>query len=209
MPASRDPADQTRRVQLPDETGEVPVTFAHAEPRWFGVPPPFTLLGVAVLALVVAIALLVVGRWPFALILLGIAALLGAAFLELARRRPQSSLTRASAGAATWASSRFELVRARTSAIAGAERIRAARAVLEAERRAAVLRLGEAEQSGDDEAAAAARARLEELGRLEQALDGRLEEQRALADDRIRRVRMSIDQTMIVRPDEDTRRPAA
>jgi hypothetical protein len=62
--------------------------------------------------------------------------------------------------------------------------------------------------SGDDDAATAARARLEELARAEAALDGRLEERRALAEERIRRVRMSIDETVIVGPD-DSRRPAA
>jgi hypothetical protein len=80
--------------------------------------------------------------------------------------------------------------------------------VLESERRAVRLRLAEAVLSGDDEVAAAARARLEELARAEAALDGRLEERRALAEERIRRVRMSIDETVIVGPD-DSRRPAA
>ena len=58
MPASRDQADQTRRVPLPpEEMGPVPVSLAHAEPRWFGVPPPLLLLGVAVLSFAIALAL--------------------------------------------------------------------------------------------------------------------------------------------------------
>jgi hypothetical protein len=205
MPASRDPADQTRRVQLPDETGPVPVSLAHAEPRWFGIPPPLLLLGLAVLSFALAVALFAAGSWPFGLILLGLASLLTAAFLEVARRRPDTTFTRASSqaavGARSWASSRLELVRARSSAVAEAQRVRGARAVIESERRAARLRLGEALQSEDEESAGAARQRLAELDRADAALQPRLEERLALADERIRRVRMSVQETMVVRPE--------
>jgi hypothetical protein len=206
MPKSRDQADQTRRVQLPpEETGPVPVSLAHAEPRWFGVPPPLLLLALAVLAFAVALTLFAAGSWPFGLILLGLAAFLTAGFLEVARRRPDTTFTRASSqaasGARSWASSRFELVRARSSALAEAQRVRGARAVIESERRAARLRLGEALKSEDEEAAEAARERLAELDRSEAALQPRLEERLALADERIRRVRMSVEQTMVVRPE--------
>ena len=215
MPASPDPADQTRRVQLPDETGPVPVSIAHAETHWFGVPPPILLLSVACFSFVVALVLFVSGSWPGGLVLLGVSALFLAGFLEIARRRPDSSFTRASAdaavGARSWASSRFEIVRAQSSAIAEAQRVRGARSVIESERRMAVLRLGEAMRSGDDEAAGAARGRLEELERAEKALHGRVEARRAQADERIRKVRLSVEETMVVTPspDGDSRRPAA
>jgi hypothetical protein len=205
MPASRDQADQTRRVQLPDETGPVPVSVVHAEPRWFGVPPPLVLLGLAVFSFALAIALFATGSWPFGLILLGLASLLTAAFLEVARRRPDTAFTHASSQAAisarSWASSRVEIVRARSSALAEAQRVRGARAVIESERRAERLRLGEALKSEDEEAAEAARERLAELDRSEVALQPRLEERLAQADERIRRVRMSVEQTMVVRPE--------
>ena len=215
MPASPDPADETRRVQLPDETGPVPVSIAHAETHWFGVPPPILLLSVACFSFVVALVLFVSGSWPGGLVLLGVSALFLAGFLEIARRRPDSSFTRASAdaavGARSWASSRFEIVRAQSSAIAESQRVRGARSVIESERRMAVLRLGEAMRSGDDEAAEAARGRLEELERAEKALHGRVEARRAQADERIRKVRLSVEETMVVTPspDGDSRRPAA
>ena len=237
MPASRDQADQTLRVQLPDETGPVPVSIAHAETRWFGVPPPILLLSIACFSFVVALILFVSGSWPGGLVLLGVSALFFAGFLEIARRRPDSSFTRASAvaavGARSWASSRFEVVRAHSSAIAESQRVRGRRSVIESERRMAVLRLGEATRSGDEEAAAASRERLEELERAEKALHGRAEARRAEADERIRKVRLSVEQTMVVEPepypppdegdpptpapipepypppDEDSRRPAA
>ena len=205
MPASRDQADQTRRVQLPDETGPVPVSLVHAEPRWFGVPPPLLLLGLAVVSFAVALTLFATGSWPIGLILLGLGAFLSAGFLEVARRRPDTTFTRASSQAAmdarSWASSRLELVRARSSALAESQRVRGARAVIESERRAARLRLGEALQSEDEEAAEAARLRLAELDRAEAALQPRLEERLAITDERIRRVRLSVQQTLVVPPE--------
>lgn len=237
MPVSPDQADQTRRVQLPDETGPVPVSVAYAQTRWFGVPPPLFLLGLASVAFVIAIVLFAGGSWAIGLVLLGLSALLVAAFLEIARRRPDSAFTHASSvaagGARTWAATQLELVRARTSAIAEVQRVRARRSLIESERRMAQLRLDEAVRSEDGETADAARERLLELDRAEQALEGREEAGRAKADERIRRVRLSVQQTMIVKPepypppdegdpptpapipepypapDEDTRRPAA
>jgi ABC-type multidrug transport system fused ATPase/permease subunit len=219
MPASRDQAEDTRRLELPDETGSVPVSVAYAETRWFGVPPPLLLLGVAAASFAVAIVLFAVGSWPVGLVLLGLSALLAAAFLETARRRPDSAFTRASAGAAggarTWASTQLDLVRARSRAIAEVQRVRATRSVIESERRMAALRLGEALSSEDGEAAEAARERLLALEQAENALDGREEAWKAQAAERIRRVRFSAQETMVVMPepspppDDDSRRPAA
>ena len=207
MPASPDPADETRRVPLPpDETGPVPVSFSRAEPRWFGVPPPLLLLGLAVFSFALAVALFAGGSWPFGLILLGLAALFAASFLEIARRRPSDAVR----DARSWMRPRLELLVARSSAVANEQRLRGDRAVIEAERRVALLRLGEALQSEDEAAAAAARGRLAELDRADDALRGKLALRLNQADERVRRVRMSIQQTAIVRPsDDDSHRPAA
>jgi uncharacterized protein YhaN len=176
------------------------------EPRWFGVPPPLLLFGLGVFSFALAIALFAGGSWPFGLILLGLAALFTAAFLEIARRRPTDAVV----GARSWASSRLELLVARSSAVAVEQRLRGDQAVIEAERRAALLRLGEAVQSEDEAAAAAARERLAELDRAGEALNGRLADRLAQADERVRRVRVSIQQTVIARPsDDDSHRPAA
>ncbi|HEY2074267.1 MAG TPA: hypothetical protein VGG88_11890 [Gaiellaceae bacterium] len=190
MPASPDPADQTRRVPLPpSETGPVPVSVSRAEVRWFGVPPLGLLVGVAVFTLAIALALLAGGSWAIGLGLLGIAALLGAAFLQISE-----------AGIPAWVPARLEILRARSGAIAESQRVHASRAVIESERRMARLRLGEAERSDDEEAARTARERLSELDRSEAALAGRAESRRAEADERIRRVRFSTEETMIVTP---------
>jgi hypothetical protein len=208
MRASHDHANQpTRRVLLPpDETGPVPVSRSRAEPRWFGVPAPLLLFGLAVFSFALAVALFAGGSWPAGLILLGLAALFAAAFLEIARRRPSDALI----GARSWARPRLELLLARSRGVADAQRLRGDQAVIEAERRAALLRLGEAVQSEDEAAAAAARERLAELERGEEALRGRLAARLAEGDERVRRVRMSIQQTVIARPpDDDSHRPAA
>jgi len=190
MPASDNPAE--------------PVTVVRTEPRWFGVPPPLVLLGLTFVCLLLAVVLFAVGAWPAGLVLLVLSALFGAAFLEIARRRPDSALTRASARAAaearSWASARLELVRARTSSIAEAQRVLGARAVIESERRMARLRLGEALASEDEEAAGAAQERLAALSRAEEALGGRLQAGRARADERVRRVRLATEQTLVVPP---------
>lgn len=207
-----DPADgRTRRVQLPEEDGPVPVTIVHAEPRWFGVAPPNLLLGLTGVCFLIALVLLATGGWPFALILLGLAILFFATFLEIAKRRPDSTLTRNALGAMvrtrSWGSTQIELARARSSAVAEAQRVRGARAVIESDRRQALLQLGEAVQSEDDAAEAMARERLSELDRAEQALAGRIEARQVEADERVRRVRMAAEPTLVVPPDSD--RPAA
>jgi ABC-type multidrug transport system fused ATPase/permease subunit len=212
MSASRNPADETRDIELPpSETGPVPVSMAHAQTRWFGMPPPLFLFGLAAVSFVAGVALLATGHWPYALIMLGLAAMLGAAFLEVARRRPDSPLTRASAQAAAGARERaratIESLRARSSAVAEQQRIRSARAVIDAERRATLLTLGEAVHREDEAAADAARARLAELGRTELELARRLQACLAETDERVRRARLTVQQTMIVRPEGEATPP--
>ena len=211
MPPSHDPADDTVGIRLPPtETGPVPVSIAHADARWFGVPPPLVLLMLVVAAVVAGIALLAAGRWPYALILLGVAALLGAAFLEVARRRPDSRLTRASAdaaiGARDHARATVESLVARSSAVAETQRVRSARAVIRAERRAALLRLGEAVYRDDETAADDARETLAGLDRAEEELEERLRARLAESDARVRSARLSVQQTCSCVPTARRRR---
>ena len=194
MPASHDQADQASRYQ--------------AETHWFGVPPQLVLLGLAVVVFVLAVVLFAGGNWAVGLVLLGLSALITAAFLEVVRRRPDSDWLRS----AYWgASSRLELVRARAKAVADVQRVRGSRAVIESDRRMELLRLGEAERSKDSAAAEAARERLRELERAEQVLEGREEAGKALADERIARVRLSVQETLVVEPEppDDDLLPAA
>jgi hypothetical protein len=205
MRASRSQAEETKLVELPHETGPVPVTVTRAEVRWFGVPPPLLLAGLAAAAFVAAVAVFAAGPWPYGLLLLGVAALLASVFLEVARRRPDSALRRASAEAAGTARERAraaaDSLLARAGAVVDVQRIRTEQAVIESERRAVFLGLGEAVHREDDVEARGFRERLAELDGAEEALRARLAERLAQADERIRRARLAVDQTLLVHPE--------
>ena len=100
----------------PPETS--PISYRQAEPRWFGVAPPQLLLATGLAGLVLAVVLFATGNWPYGLILLGVGALLLAAFLEAARRRPERH-----AFVTTWAHARaraqatIETLRAATNSL--------------------------------------------------------------------------------------------
>ncbi|MDX6468097.1 MAG: zinc-ribbon domain [Gaiellaceae bacterium] len=194
----------TARQEVPrEETGPVPVSFAHAERHLFGVTPPALLLAVAAGLLVLALVLFVAGHWPFGLIVVGLAALLFAAFLESARRRPGASpVTRASADARERAGSLLETWRARAAATAEVRRIHSGLAVVEAERRTALLELGAAAHRGDGMAEAGVRARLTELDAREAELRSQLELRLAHAGERIRKARLAVQETMMVTPNQ-------
>jgi hypothetical protein len=158
--------------------------------------------GVAGVALVLAVVLFVTGSWPFGLILLGLAGLLLACFLELARRRPHSPVTRASAEARERAGSIWVTWRARAAATADVRRLHSGLAVLEAERRTALFELGAAAHRGDGLAEAGTRARLTELDAHEAQLRQELDRRLAHAEQRIRLARLSVGDTMMVTPNQ-------
>jgi uncharacterized membrane protein len=186
----------------PEETGPVPISFERSQPRWFGVTPPVLLLAVAAGLLVIAVVLFLVGHWPFGLIVLGLAVLLFAAFLEVARRRPTSPMTRASVDARERAGSMLETWRARAVATAEVRRIHSGLAVVEAERRTALLELGAAAHQADGVAEAGVRARLTELDEREAQLRGELDARLEHAGERIRKARLSVQDTMMVTPNQ-------
>jgi hypothetical protein len=194
---------ETERLEVPPaETGPVPISFDRAQPRMFGVTPPVLLLSVALGLFVVALVLFVSDHWPFGLIVLGLAALLFAAFLEVARRRPSSPVTRASTDARERAGSLLETWRARAAATAEVRRIHSGLAVVEAERRSALLELGAAAHERDGHAEAGVRARLTELDEREAQLRGELDARLEHAGERIRKARLSVQDTMMVTPNQ-------
>jgi hypothetical protein len=192
----------------PDETGPVTVSLQRSEPHWFGVAPPHVLLAVAGIAFVFAIVLFATGHWPYGLILLGAAALLLAAFLEAARRRPESGVMRASVDARERARSSWETLRVRQVATVEARRVKSALLVLEADRRGALQDLGVAAHGHDASAEAAARERLAGLDAQETELRARLDAALGEADERIRKARLPVQETMMVLPDEPSPPPA-
>jgi hypothetical protein len=206
MSASRDQADST------------PLSISHAEPRWYGVPPPLALLLLATGCFAAALALLATGAWPYGLILLGLGVLLLVAFLEVARRRPDSQLTAYAAMSAAAAreqtTAALDRLRARSSAAVELQRVRGAVAAVESDRRGALLRLGEAVHREDEAGEELARRQLAELAAIEAELGTRLAERLASTEERIRRSRLSVQRTMVVKPvakpdpDERSGRPA-
>jgi hypothetical protein len=191
----------------PNETGPVPVSVQRTEPHWFGIAPPHVLLALAVIALVFAIVLFATGHWPYGLILLGAAALLLAAFLEAARRRPHSGVTRASVDARERARSSWETLRARQVAVVEARRIQSALLLLDSDRGRALQDLGAAAHAGDAEAEVLVRAHLAELDAREAELRTRLDGALGEADERIRKARLPVEETVMVLPTEPSPPP--
>jgi type IV secretory pathway TrbD component len=196
----------------PEETGPVPVQQLRTEARLYGVTPTTLVLVLAGLALTVAIVLFVLGKWPFALVLVGVALLLLAVFVEIARRRPPGRVTRASAEA-------LDHFRARANVAAGslATRGRAMREIAGLRRelqRMAALRaqllyeLGDAVYRGDDEARETARGRIDELDRLAASTEARMQEVVATAQRRIEERRLEVQPTeMVELPDQPGPQP--
>jgi len=179
------------------------VSMQVSEPRWFGVTPPQLLLGVAGAVLVLAIVLFALGHWPYGLILLGLAALLLAAFIEAARRRPDvHPAARAGIVVRERTHSVLEELRARSAVTAEARRIQSALLLVEDERRRALSELGAAAHARDSTAEAAARAALTELDEREAALTAQLEERLWAAGERIRKAKLPVQDTMMVLPTE-------
>jgi hypothetical protein len=196
-------AGSTFQADAPiNETDPVPVSLQRSEPHWFGIAPPHALLAIAAIAFVIAIVLFATGHWPYGLILLGAAALLLAAFLEAARRRPLSGVTRASVDARERARSSWETLRARQVATAEARRIQSALLMLESDRRSALQDLGAAAHAGDSTVEATVRARLAELDAHEAELRAQLDGTLGEADERIRKARFPVEDTMMVLPTE-------
>jgi hypothetical protein len=201
-------AGSTVKAEVPaDETGPVPVSMQRSEPHWFGVAPPDVLLAIAATSFVIAIILFATGHWPYGLILLGAAALLLAAFLEAARRRPEPGVTRATVDARERARSSWETLRARQVATVETRRIQSALLLLESDRRSALQELGVAAHAQDSTAEVAVRAQLRELDARETELRAQLDGTLGQAHERIRQARLPVQETMMVLPTEPSPPP--
>ena len=195
-------AGDTRVEPLPpEETGRVPVERVRAQPRLYGVTPTTLVLVLAAAALTLAIVFFVLGKWPIGLVLLGVALLLLAVFVETARRLPAGRMTRASAEV-------LDQFRARANVAAGslATRGRAMRRVLALRRelrRMHALRgqllfeLGDAVYRADDQASETARGQLDELDRLIASTEAQMQEVVATAQRRIEERRLEVQPTEV------------
>ncbi len=197
--------DTVRAEVPPNETGPVPVTVAHATPRWFGLPPPTALFALAVVLLVVAVVLLAIGNWVGGLVLLGLALLFAAGFLEAGRRKPDTPIVTASIGAVdsararagytaqaflTRSSARKEIVRRRNEAMR-----------LQGERERLLGQFGAAVYGGAD--GAAERAAVAALDERVAGLEREATEIATSAQERVQAARRQVQPTEIRPPDGD------
>jgi type IV secretory pathway TrbD component len=186
----------------PTETGPVPVTVATAEPRLFGVTPPMLVLALGVAALAVGVLLLVSGHWLAGLLSLGASVLLLAAFAEVARRKPDSRVVRASAGVLGAARARagvaVDVVAIRSRVSRELVRARAELLRLSGERRERFRELGEAVYADDEEGTKRLRAELTRLDEEIEAKEAEMQRIAAEAHDRLERVRLEVKPTEMV-----------
>jgi hypothetical protein len=194
---------ETKVMEVPpDETGLVPVQYARAEPRYYGITPTTLVLVLCGAALTLAVVLFALGRWPFGLIALGVGVLLVLVFLETARRKPDGAVARSTAEA-------LDGFRARAGVAADslATRGRAARRLLALRRelqRMAVLRsrllfeLGAAVYRGDDQGTERARGQVRELDELAALREAEMEAVVAQTQERLERRRLEVQPTELV-----------
>jgi hypothetical protein len=150
----------------------------------------------------VGIVLFATGRWPYGLIVLGVAALLVAALVDIAGRRPDLPATRAAQDARERTRSVFETWRTRVAVTAEARQIRHGLARVDADRQSALLELGIAVHRGDEVGEGGARARLADLDREEVVLHEELSRSLEQAGERIREAQFPVQETIMVTPNE-------
>ena len=195
----------------PDPT---PVEPQVAERRFFGVPPSSVLLLLTVAGVVLGIVLIVLGEWPWALIVFGISGFIGTGLFAQARRLPGET------GGATKASLRgLDTVRARSRAVVetvaahGSARMELARlrrevSALAADRRDRVRELGEAAYADEKGAVKELKARIKQIDDDVQAKEAQMARVTLDAQERIGRAKLEVQPTRIEEPQSGGNTPS-
>jgi hypothetical protein len=182
-----------------------PVSRERVEPRWFGLPAAFVLLCLGFAALGAAIGLFATGSWAWGIGLLILAVILLAVLGESTRRSAdawaQHSVRLAADGRAH-AATAAEVWRTRLDAALSRWRTRSRLDAIAYERGPALQALGDAVWRSDPAAERRARERLVELEQEVKRIEDALAERLAGADERIRRARLPVQETMMVTPNE-------
>ena len=191
-----------RAPLLVDDTESVPMTIAHAQPRWFGMTPPLVSLIAALAALVAAGLLFAVGLWPFGLILLGITALFVALYVEVTRRKPDTAPvtlpTEAIAQVRELAGAAVEEVAARGRAAAELIRLRRQHASLLERRHQLLADLGAAVYSEDGIRVDHVRFELDGVDDQVRRVEAAMEEVVASTQERVESARLAVQETQMV-----------
>lgn len=176
------------------------------EPRWFGLPAQFVLLCLAFAALGAAIGLFATGHWAWGAVAIFISVVLFGGLVEITRDGPYGGWTerpsRLAADRRAQASTAAEVWRTRLDASLVRRRMGSELERLELERLPALQALGAAVWAGDADGEQAARDRLRELEAERERVEGELASRLAGAEERIRRARLPVDETVMVTPNE-------
>jgi hypothetical protein len=189
----------------PLETVPGPVVHESVERRWLGLPVRFVLLCCGFAAFGAAIGLFATGSWAWGIALLLLAGALLAALGESTRRAGDVWAARSSRLAAdgrAQAATAAEVWRTRFDTTVSRWRTRSRIDAIEYERGPALQALGEAVWRSDKDAEGEARRRLVELEQERKRIEDELAEQLAGADERIRRARLPVQETIMVTPNE-------
>jgi zinc-ribbon domain len=187
------------------ETVPGPVVHESVERRWLGLPARFVLLCLGFAALGAAIGLFATGSWVWGIVLLLVAGVVLAALGEATRSSAdlwmQHSSRRAADGRAQ-AATAAEVWRTRFDASVSRWRTRSRLDAIAVERNPAFQALGEAVWHGDAGAERGARERLVELEQEAKRVEDELAERLAGAEERIRKARLPVQETLMVTPNE-------
>ncbi|HZT93120.1 MAG TPA: zinc-ribbon domain-containing protein [Gaiellaceae bacterium] len=189
----------------PLETVPGPVVHGNVERRWLGVPARFVLLCLGFAALGAAIGLFATGSWAWGIVMLLVAVICLFALGEATRRgggawAQQSS--RLAADGRSHAATAAEVWRTRLDSALTRWRTRSRLDAIAAERGPALQALGEAVWRKDKAAEREARQRLVELEQEAKRVEDELAERLAGADERIRRARLPVQDTLMATPNE-------
>ena len=189
----------------PVETVPGPVVREHVERRWLGLPARFVLLCLGFAAFGASIGLFATGSWAWGVVMLLLAIGLLAALAEATRRSAdvwlQNSSRLASNGRAQ-AATAAEVWRTKFDARVSRWRTQSRLDAIAVDRGPALQTLGEAVWRKDKAAEREARQRLVELEQEGKRVEDELAERLAGADERIRRARLPVQETLLVTPDE-------
>jgi membrane protein implicated in regulation of membrane protease activity len=175
------------------------------ERRWLGLPARFVLLCLGFAGLGASVGLFATGSWAWAVVALLVAAILLAALREATRRSPGGWSERSSRLAAdgrAQAETAAEVWRTRLDATVIRWRTRNRLDQIDLERRPAIQALGEAVWRGDADTEQEMRRRLVDLENERQRIEDELAERLSGAEEKIRRARLPVQETLMVTPNE-------
>ena len=187
------------------ETVPGPVVRDSVERRWLGMSARFVVLCLGFAAFGAAIGLFATGSWAWGIGMLLLAVILLAALAEATRRSADAwaqHSSRLAADGRAHAATAAEVWRTRLDSALTRWRTRSRLDAIAYERGPALQALGDAVWRSDETAERQARERLVELEQEAKRIEDALAEQLAGADERIRRARLPVQETMMVTPNE-------